>query len=126
MHIEDQILSFSTGLFCFKGEHGMRNIGMTGVQLCYLFFSSRRRHTRYWRDWSSDVCSSDLRPLPQSKRDDAVADRLVPVDQPQRHPVLIGVEVENPSLKRFHKAPLRSEEPSRWRQIGRASCRERV
>src|ERR1035437_3318394 len=24
-----------------------------------LFFSSRRRHTRYWRDWSSDVCSSD-------------------------------------------------------------------
>src|SRR3712207_509466 len=24
------------------------------------FFSSRRRHTRYWRDWSSDVCSSDL------------------------------------------------------------------
>src|SRR5947209_12778052 len=32
--------------------------------LCYdtffFFFSSRRRHTRYWRDWSSDVCSSDL------------------------------------------------------------------
>src|ERR1035437_7985392 len=25
-----------------------------------LFFSSRRRHTRYWPDWSSDVCSSDL------------------------------------------------------------------
>src|SRR5258707_13304007 len=23
--------------------------------------TSRRRHTRYWRDWSSDVCSSDLR-----------------------------------------------------------------
>src|SRR5215217_8578270 len=28
-----------------------------------FFFSSRRRHTRYWRDWSSDVCSSDLEPL---------------------------------------------------------------
>src|SRR5947209_16666664 len=28
--------------------------------LCIFFFSSRRRHTRYWRDWSSDVCSSDL------------------------------------------------------------------
>src|SRR3712207_8308731 len=27
---------------------------------CIFFFSSRRRHTRYWRDWSSDVCSSDL------------------------------------------------------------------
>src|SRR3712207_8230039 len=26
-----------------------------------FFFSSRRQHTRYWRDWSSDVCSSDLR-----------------------------------------------------------------
>src|SRR5690606_40722746 len=25
-----------------------------------LFFSSRRRHTRFSRDWSSDVCSSDL------------------------------------------------------------------
>src|SRR5947209_9727241 len=30
----------------------------------FFFFSSRRRHTRYWRDWSSDVCSSDLRVLP--------------------------------------------------------------
>src|SRR5207249_6503108 len=26
-----------------------------------FFFSSRRRHTRSKRDWSSDVCSSDLR-----------------------------------------------------------------
>src|SRR5690606_39968811 len=25
-----------------------------------VFFSSRRRHTRFSRDWSSDVCSSDL------------------------------------------------------------------
>src|SRR3712207_7079127 len=30
------------------------------VVLTSFFFSSRRRHTRYWRDWSSDVCSSDL------------------------------------------------------------------
>src|SRR3712207_3565549 len=34
------------------------------LALFYVFFSSRRRHTRYWRDWSSDVCSSDLAPLP--------------------------------------------------------------
>src|SRR5438067_13288122 len=27
----------------------------------FFFFSSRRRHTRSKRDWSSDVCSSDLR-----------------------------------------------------------------
>src|SRR5436189_93332 len=26
---------------------------------CFFFFSSRRRHTRYIGDWSSDVCSSD-------------------------------------------------------------------
>src|SRR5437868_15475825 len=31
------------------------------ITLCYIFFfSSRRRHTRSKRDWSSDVCSSDL------------------------------------------------------------------
>src|SRR6266496_1454857 len=33
--------------------------------LLFFFFSSRRRHTRSLRDWSSDVCSSDL-PRPQS------------------------------------------------------------
>src|SRR5690625_7135963 len=30
----------------------------------YFFFSSRRRHTSWPRDWSSDVCSSDLGGLP--------------------------------------------------------------
>src|SRR5215813_14858113 len=30
------------------------------VDVCFFFFSSRRRHTRCGRDWSSDVCSSDL------------------------------------------------------------------
>src|SRR3712207_9435664 len=36
-----------------------------------FFFSSRRRHTRYWRDWSSDVCSSDLRDQQALTRDEA-------------------------------------------------------
>src|SRR5439155_18359849 len=31
------------------------------VRQIQYFFSSRRRHTRWPRDWSSDVCSSDLR-----------------------------------------------------------------
>src|SRR6266516_5052423 len=31
------------------------------MSLCFFFFSSRRRHTRSYGDWSSDVCSSDLR-----------------------------------------------------------------
>src|SRR5690606_39293584 len=30
------------------------------VRFFFFFFSSRRRHTRFSRDWSSDVCSSDL------------------------------------------------------------------
>src|SRR5437870_13868171 len=33
---------------------------MSTPLLFYFFFSSRRRHTRWPRDWSSDVCSSDL------------------------------------------------------------------
>src|SRR6266849_2873058 len=36
----------------------------------FFFFSSRRRHTRSTRDWSSDVCSSDLR-LRSSRRPDS-------------------------------------------------------
>src|SRR2546426_11592450 len=32
----------------------------------FFFFSSRRRHTRLQGDWSSDVCSSDLRILSQA------------------------------------------------------------
>src|SRR5690625_7216151 len=33
---------------------------MKPAQSSTFFFSSRRRHTRWPRDWSSDVCSSDL------------------------------------------------------------------
>src|SRR3712207_1612548 len=40
---------------------------------CFFFFSSRRRHTRYWRDWSSDVCSSDLQVGPGARRAGLVA-----------------------------------------------------
>src|SRR5690606_40550447 len=45
----------------------------------FFFFSSRRRHTRFSRDWSSDVCSSDLTILKLDKSefidkwDDAVS-----------------------------------------------------
>src|SRR5437763_16890689 len=35
------------------------NVSRT-LHTCSFFFSSRRRHTRYIGDWSSDVCSSDL------------------------------------------------------------------
>src|SRR5437870_10849286 len=33
---------------------------VASVFVFFFFFSSRRRHTRWPRDWSSDVCSSDL------------------------------------------------------------------
>src|SRR5437763_17172665 len=42
-----------------------------------FFFSSRRRHTRYIGDWSSDVCSSDL-PL--------VVEPVTPAPQPMAPP----------------------------------------
>src|SRR3982751_6900239 len=50
-------------LFVFKAEDGIRDLIVTGVQTCAFLFSSRRRHTRSDRDWSSDVCSSDLSEL---------------------------------------------------------------
>src|SRR5207249_9092162 len=34
----------------------------------FFFFSSRRRHTRSKRDWSSDVCSSDLPSQPRERQ----------------------------------------------------------
>src|SRR5206468_6379219 len=40
-----------------------------------FFFSSRRRHTRSDRDWSSDVCSSDLpKPSPRTAESEAAAE----------------------------------------------------
>src|SRR5439155_10556966 len=45
----------------------------------FFFFSSRRRHTRWPRDWSSDVCSSDLGvPLTMNFQvADTLTDRMV-------------------------------------------------
>src|SRR2546422_11776501 len=50
----------------------------------FFFFSSRRRHTRCSRDWSSDVCSSDLPPQPLLEAPpmpDSIQDRLVAVER---------------------------------------------
>src|SRR5260370_33996845 len=44
----------------FKAQDGIRYSSVTVVQTCDFLFSSRRRHTRFKCDWSSDVCSSDL------------------------------------------------------------------
>src|SRR5947209_17909347 len=79
-----------------------------------FFFSSRRRHTRYWRDWSSDVCSSDL------------------IYVLLQHNRRCGREH---ALELFHgRTVVRGRERRakeiafglRITEIGRASCRERV
>src|SRR5215475_4494175 len=44
----------------------------------WFFFSSRRRHTRFSRDWSSDVCSSDLEQLGELRVRLEGKDRAVP------------------------------------------------
>src|SRR3712207_8171695 len=80
-----------------------------------FFFASRRRHTIYWRDWSSDVCSSDLEPLDHRARA-ARAERLVvaAVDGSQIEPdfhEMLGCCLINVGWALF--------------QIGRGSCRER-
>src|SRR5699024_11616085 len=88
-----------------------------------FFVSSRRRHTSSKRDWSSDVCSSDL------------------CDQPAAAPVLVGedhVTVLEYTDVRYAEYPrdLAGEEEispltagyiiKAEVEIGRASCRERV
>src|SRR2546430_10560485 len=86
-----------------------------------FFFSSRRRHTRFDCDWSSDVCSSDL-PCPSTCRKVAIPDTLMGTDS---HTTMVnglgvlgwgtgGIEAEAAILG----------QPAY--QIGRASCRERV
>src|SRR5690606_40812807 len=42
------------------GRGATVHFGGVVVLFDFFFFSSRRRHTRFSRDWSSDVCSSDL------------------------------------------------------------------
>src|SRR5690606_40424235 len=55
-----------TDKYLHKRLKSFLHIGLCAL-ICFLeyftfifFFSSRRRHTRFSRDWSSDVCSSDL------------------------------------------------------------------
>src|SRR5260370_15657251 len=47
---------------------------------CFFFFSSRRRHTRFKCDWSSDVCSSDLIERPFKEIVGARFERRIPVE----------------------------------------------
>src|SRR5690606_40774399 len=54
---------------------------------CGFFFSSRRRHTRFSRDWSSDVCSSDLQPAASTASNRSTTDtRRCPDNGPAAPP----------------------------------------
>src|SRR5439155_17683285 len=78
-------------------------------ELVFLM-SSRGRHTRWPRDWSSDVCSSDLRSIFTPS-----LARAAPATFDCRSPFSVSGRSES-------GAPSAA---SAW-QIGRASCRERV
>src|SRR2546430_10226922 len=84
-----------------------------------FFFSSRRRHTRFDCDWSSDVCSSDL----------GEVDALVLVQLP-RYGVPDGADHDHADHE-LEREPAGHGEGGADRrvedeEIGRASCRERV
>src|SRR5437762_9632695 len=90
--------------------------------LVCFFFSSRRRHTRYIGDWSSDVCSSDLGfgnyliPLQIGTRDMAF-----PRLNAFSYWVFVLAGIFMYSSYFVGKVP-----DGGWFKIGRASCRERV
>src|SRR3712207_6874426 len=91
-----------------------------------FFFSSRRRHTRYWRDWSSDVCSSDLkRKLNTNEKKTQLAStkkKMSMKDLSKTGESYVNRKLANVWGKKF-KA---TQGKRRIFQIGRAPCRERV
>src|SRR5690606_41013843 len=94
--------------------------------------SSRRRHTRFSRNWSSDVCSSDLTSSGTTSRGkitDYSMERCVKTLRRKHHKVLRVVVVDI-SVNVMHDFPRPQWPPqlslSNYSEIGRASCRERV
>src|SRR5437660_9905198 len=84
----------------------------------FFFFSSRRRHTRWPRDWSSDVCSSDLK-TPVAI--EPLSGTLVTQDRkPYPYPYVLAASGLGLSGKIVADAPPRSEE----RRVGK-ECRSR-
>src|SRR5690606_39562202 len=91
-----------------------------------FFFSSRRRHTRFSRDWSSDVCSSDLNELtkegmslPELMLAYNRANRAVAVlcNHQRAVPKTFDKQMENLDAKIKEKTKQRSEE----RRVGKKS-----
>src|SRR5207249_9657572 len=93
-------------------------------------FSSRRRHTRSKRDWSSDVCSSDLvgprteSPWTGGPSWQAIGGVLAAGALLVEIVVVIGLKAGG-DLAHSHDVGGAFGTPSYIGQIGRASCRER-
>src|SRR5438876_8991289 len=107
-----------------------------GILRCF-FFSSRRRHTRWTGDWSSDVCSSDLTPrianrLLRRVRDYAQVRAAGAITLDVAHAGLKLLEVDEHGFDEVDRKLLRTiidkfgGGPVGLNKIGRASCRERV
>src|SRR5437899_11593933 len=87
---------------------------MTISLLLLFFFSSRRRHTRCLSDWSSDVCSSDLRNLGEKgKHGELTFDASCCRAQPMHGPRFGIGEAEGNG--RLERRDVRSEE----RRVGK-------
>src|SRR3712207_8214039 len=84
----------------------------------FFFFSSRRRHTRYWRDWSSDVCSSDLELL--ADLDEGRTTVLTGLGLVMDPAAMLHVEEQRPGVIDVEVLDDRSEE----RRVGK-ECRSR-
>src|SRR5206468_6630702 len=91
-----------------------------------FFFSSRRRHTRSDRDWSSDVCSSDLWKDTYATLHmwtQVVGKVALALAPPLNHSWAIALQITPRGLS---TRPLRSEERrvgKGWRsRVGRRSC----
>src|SRR5689334_25078378 len=86
-----------------------------------FFFSSRRRHTRWNCDWSSDVCSSDLSRCERRFRARTNRPGVGPgVAQPEHLRRLRDHQLVEVGWA------LAAQTTDRFLEIGRASCRERV
>src|SRR5258707_3033799 len=67
----------------------------------FFFFTSRRRHTRYGRDWSSDVCSSDLPPTTTPTASPAAVAQLPASNRSD--PAVVGPMTTPPGDSLLHK-----------------------
>src|SRR2546430_12602119 len=74
----------------------------------FFFFSSRRRHTRFDCDWSSDVCSSDLDRI--SRREQGMTPYEVMLSESQeRMLILVRPEAEAAARQVFDHFELHAE-----------------